>query len=137
MLFNRLACKIKEYDDSSAGSKFINVPSFYLLGTQVIQNDFIRFKFTCNHKSKDYDGELTIDILRSFLERKGLDVEKCIKNINIAVEYENGSWTALKSITEYIEFITDDNFCLRNGKWCYFNDAFIDGILQEANQSEG
>lgn len=42
--------------------------------------------------------------------------------------------TNRKPITEYLEFITDDNFCLRNGKWCFFNIAYLDRIFQEAKR---
>ena len=30
--------------------------------------------------------------------------------------------------------ITEDNFCLRNGKWCSFNIAYLDCIFQKAKK---
>ena len=133
-LFQQLAKAIDEYDESKRKSSLVNVPSFYMVGTKIVQNDSIRFKLSCNYKRAQYDGELSIASIKTFLDEKQLNVYGVIEDINIAVEYGNDQWTNSKPLIEYIEFITADNFCLRNGKWCSFNSAYIDRILQDANR---
>lgn len=133
-LNKKLAASIATYDKMQPMSALVNVPSFYMAGTKLIQNDSVKFKLSCNHKRKEYDGELSIAAINEFLQEKQLDINNVIKNINISVEYANDSWTPPKPITEYIEFVTDDNFCLRNGNWCSFNNAYLERIFSEANR---
>lgn len=133
-LYNKLADAIQKYDENAIAGNLINVPSFYMVGTRLIQNNSVRFKLSCNHRRSEFEGELSITAIRDFVEEKKLLLREVIRKINISVEYENDAWTALKPITEYIEFITEDNFCLRNGKWCYFNIAYMKCIFQEAKR---
>ena len=133
-LYRQLAQSIENYNESAQNTDLVNVPSFYMLGTKLIQNDSIRFKLTCNGKRKEYDGELTVDAIKDFLSDKGFNIYDVIDRINISVEYSNDQWSNLKPLTDYIEFVTSDNFCLRNGKWCSFNNAYVDRILSEANK---
>lgn len=133
-LFRQLAQAIDEYNGSKQNSNFVNVPSFYMVGTKIVQNDSIRFKLSCNYKRAEYDAELSIAAIKNFLEEKQLNVYDVIERINITVEYGNDQWTSSKSLIDYIEFITADNFCLRDGKWCSFNLAYAERILQEANK---
>lgn len=133
-LFYKLAKAIDEYDESKLKTSRVNVPSFYMVGTKLVQNDSIRFKISCNHKRERYNGELNIISIKNFLNEKRLNVYDVIKNINIAVEYSNDQWTNNKPLIDYLEFITKDNFCLQNGKWCSFNDAYVKRILQDANK---
>jgi uncharacterized protein (TIGR04141 family) len=132
-LYLQLAQAIRDYD-SSQTSDYFNVPSFYLLGTKLIQTDFSKYKITCNHRKIEIDGELSITALKKFMEDESLDIITQIRKVNIAVEYSTGQWTPLKSITEYLEFITEDNFCLRNGKWCSFNTAYVERVLSDINR---
>ena len=88
-LFSALANAIANYDDSLKNTALINVPSFYMVGTKLIQNDSIRFKMSCNRKNKQYDGELSIGAIKSFLEEKELDITTCIRSIKLSVEYGN------------------------------------------------
>jgi len=132
-LYLQLAKSIRDYNPDNTPDYF-SVPSFYLLGTRIIQTDFSRYKLTCNHRKIEIDGELSILDLKLFLENEGIDVITNIRKINIAVEYSTGQWTPLKSITEYMEFITQDNFCLRNGKWCCFNNAYVDRVISDVSR---
>jgi hypothetical protein len=133
-LFQQLAKAIDEYDEAKLKTSLVNVPSFYMVGTKLVQNDSIRFKISCNYKRAQYDGELNIISIKNFLNEKQLNVFNVIKDINIAVEYSNDQWTNNKPLIDYIEFITTDNFCLQNGKWCSFNSAYMERILQDANR---
>ena len=133
-LYQQLAIAIEQYDGTANDGNLINVPSFYMMGTQLIQNDSVRFKLSCNHKSLEFNGELSITAINEFVRQKGFVLQDVIQRINISVEYSNDAWTNRKPITEYLEFITDDNFCLRNGKWCFFNIEYLDRIFQEAKR---
>ncbi len=133
-LFRQLAKAIDEYNETEQKNSFVNVPSFYMVGTKIIQNDSIRFKLSCNHKRTQYDGELNISAIKNFLNEKQLNVYDLIEDINIAIEYGNDQWTNSKPLIDYLEFITAENFCLRNGKWCSFNSAYVDRILQDASK---
>lgn len=133
-LFRQLAKAIDEYNETKQKNSFVNVPSFYMVGTKIIQNDSIRFKLSCNHKRTQYDGELNISAIKKFLNEKQLNVYDVIEDINIAIEYGNDQWTNSKPLIDYLEFITAENFCLRNGKWCSFNSAYVDRILQDASK---
>jgi uncharacterized protein (TIGR04141 family) len=135
-LFQSLAKSIDEFDVSKSTDSMVNVPSFYMVGTKLIQNDSVKFKISCNRKTEKYDGELSIEALKSYIKEKNIDIYAEIQNIKISVEYGNDSWTPLKSITEYLEFITGENFCLRNGKWCTFNDAYINQVIRDVNRIE-
>lgn len=133
-LFQQLAKAIDEYDDSKLKTSLVNVPSFYMVGTKIVQNDSIQFKISCNYKRAQYSGELNIISIKNFLDEKKLNVYDVIKDINIAVEYSNNQWTNSKPLIDYLEFITTDNFCLQNGKWCSFNSAYVERIIQDANR---
>lgn len=133
-LYIQLADAIAHYEDEVQSENLINVPSFYMLGTRLIQNDFVRFKLSCNYKSEEYEGELSIAAVKRFVADKGFEIRDVIQRINVSVEYADNSWTNRKPITEYIEFITADNFCLRNGKWCSFNLAYLTRIFQDARR---
>ena len=133
-LFSVLANAIANYDDSLKNTALINVPSFYMVGTKLIQNDSIRFKMSCNRKNKQYDGELSIDAIKSFLEEKELDITTCIRSIKLSVEYGNDQWTPYKPLIDYLEFVTDNNFCLRNGKWCRYNNSYIEQVHRDVGK---
>ena len=133
-LFSVLANAIANYDDSLRNTTLINVPSFYMVGTKLIQNDSIRFKMSCNRKNKQYDGELSIDAIKSFLEEKELDITECIRSIKLSVEYGNDQWTPYKPLIDYLEFVTENNFCLRNGKWCVFNNSYIEQVHRDVGK---
>ena len=132
-LYKSLAQAINDFEISHS-TDFFNVPSFYLLGTRIIQTDFSKFKITCDGKRAEFDEELNILVLQEFLREKSIDIFSSIRNINIAVEYSTGDWTPLKTLTEYLEFVTADNFCLRNGKWCFFNNAYSERVLAEVER---
>lgn len=133
-LFASLANAIEKYDNSAPKTALINVPSFYLIGTKLIQNDSIRFKMSCNRKNKQYDGELSIDAIKKFLQEKEIEIKDAIRSIKLSVEYGNDLWTPYKPIIEYLEFVTEDNFCLRNGKWCIFNNAYIEQVFRDVDK---
>lgn len=133
-LFSALANAIANYDDSLRNTTLINVPSFYMVGTKLIQNDSIRFKMSCKRKNKQYEGELSIDALKSFFEEKELDITECIRNIKLSVEYGNDQWTPYKPLIDYLEFVTENNFCLRNGKWCFFNNSYIEQVHRDVGK---
>lgn len=133
-LFPVLANAIANYDDSLRNTTLINVPSFYMVGTKLIQNDSIRFKMSCNRKNKQYDGELSIDAIKSFIEEKELDITDCIRSIKLSVEYGNDQWTPYKPLIDYLEFVTENNFCLRNGKWCVFNNSYIEQVHRDVTK---
>ena len=125
---------IDEYEDHAKTDSYVNVPSFYLVGTKIIQNDILRFRLICNRVKKEYEGEISIESIQSYLNETHINVYDDIENIKLSVEYSNDSWTPYKPISEYLEFITDDNFCLRNGKWCLFNSAYISQVLRDVNK---
>lgn len=86
-----------------------------MMGTRLIQNDSVRFKLSCNYKSLEFNGELSIAAINEFVRQKEFALQEVIQKINISIEYANDAWTNRKPITEYLEFITEDNFCLRSG----------------------
>ena len=133
-LSNLLSKAIDEYDAKTSRFSFINVPSFYLVGTKIIQNDSIKFKLTCDRKHSEYDGELSIAAIQNFLSEKNLDIYSSVRNIKLSVEYGNDQWTPYKPLTEYLEFITEDNFCLRNGRWCSFNNSYIEQVFRDVSK---
>ncbi len=133
-LYHQLVVAIEQYDENGNNGNLINVPSFYMMGTRLIQNDSVRFKLSCNYKVLEFNGELSINAINSFVEQKGFSLQEVIRKINISIEYASDAWTNRKPITEYLEFITVDNFCLRNGKWCSFNNAYLNRIFQEAEK---
>lgn len=133
-LFNLLSKAIDEYNSETSKFSFINVPSFYLIGTKIIQNDSIKFKLTCDRKHSEYDGELSIAAIQNFLSEKNLDIYTSVRNIKLSVEYGNDQWTPYKPLTEYLEFITEDNFCLRNGRWCSFNNSYIEQVFRDVSK---
>ena len=133
-LNNKLAQSIFEYEAHAKTDSYVNFPSFYLVGTRIIQNDILRYRLICNRIKKEYEGELSIESIQSFVKEKQINIYDNIENIKLSVEYSNDSWTPYKSISEYLEFITDDNFCLRNGRWCFFNSAYISQVLRDVSK---
>lgn len=133
-LYKKLADAIETYDENCNLSGLINVPSFYLVGTKIIQNDFVKYKLSCNRKRQEVEGELDIRHIKDFMISTEQSVQENIRHINIAVDYGTDQWTPLKPITEFLEYVTEDNFCLRGGKWCSFNTAYTDRILNGAQK---
>lgn len=133
-LFDLLSKSIDEYNEETSKFSFINVPSFYLVGTKIIQNDSIKYKLACDKKHSEYDGELSIPAIKSFLSEKNLNIYTSVRNIKLSVEYGNDLWTPYKPLTEYLEFITEDNFCLRNGRWCSFNNSYIEQVFRDVSR---
>ena len=132
-LFQKLAQAIDEYDENTNSDQIVNVPSFYMVGTKLIQNDSVKFRLSCR-KYKEYDGELSVAAIKEFVQEKDLDIYRDIKNIKLSVEYANGQWTNSKPLIEYIEFVTEDNFCLRNGRWCSFNNAYMELVIRDVSK---
>lgn len=89
---------------------------------------------TCDRKHSEYDGELSIAAIQNFLSEKNLDIYTSVRNIKLSVEYGNDQWTPYKPLTEYLEFITEDNFCLRNGRWCSFNNSYIEQVFRDVSK---
>lgn len=71
-LYHQLAVAIEQYNGTGNDGNLINVPSFYMMGTRLIQNDSVRFKLSCNHKSLEFDGELSINASMNSLNKKDL-----------------------------------------------------------------
>lgn len=133
-LFYKLAEAIDQYEDCPYKESYINIPSFYLVGTNNIENDCVGFKITCKGKRKEYIDDFSISYIKNFMDEKSLDLKENIKKINLSIQYGNSQWTPLKPLTSYLEFITDDNYCLRNGKWCKFNKAYINQIFRDVRR---
>jgi len=134
ILFELLAKAIDDYDESEKNNKFVNIPSFILEGTKIVQNNCLQYKLTCNHKGKVYSGDLSITAIKDFVESKNLNLYSDISKIKVAIEYANDQWTDGKPLTNYIDFITEDSFCLRDGKWCTFNDSYVTQLLEDAQK---
>lgn len=132
-LFQKLAKAIDEYDINVNSDQIVNVPSFYMIGTKLVQNDSVKFKLSCR-KYKEYDGELSLSAIKEFVHEKNLNIYQDIRNIKLSVEYANDRWTNLKPLIEYIEFVTEDNFCLRNGRWCSFNNAYMEQVIRDVSK---
>ena len=133
-LYYYLASAIEDYSDKR---NKISVPSFYLLGTKLMQNDSGKFKLSYNRKKQEFENELSLDAVNEFVKENDLDLKEVIKDIKIAFEYDDGSkWGKSSPLTTCMEFIIQDKYCLRNGKWCSFNNKFIDYIHEVANKIE-
>ena len=133
-LFEKLSESIEKYDINTCNTEMVNVPSFYMVGTKLVQNDSVRFKLSCNHKHSRYDGELSLTAIKHFINEKELNIHTDIKNIKLSVEYGNDRWTNYKPLIEYLEFVTEDNFCLRSGKWCTFNNAYLEQVMRDVEK---
>lgn len=130
-LYQQLAKAIAEYDITKKDTDFVNVPSFYMVGTKLVQNDSVGYKLSCKQKHKEYNGELSVGSIKTFISDKKLNVYHDITDIKMSVEYGNDQWTPYKPLIEYLEFVTSDNFCLRNAKWCSFNNAYLERVMRD------
>lgn len=135
-LFYNLAKSIDEYDESKGGGALVSMPSFYIVGTKLIQNESLRYKFICRIKSEPYYGDVSITSLKEFVVAKQIDIYQNISKIKISVERDNEVWNTGKPLIDYLEFVTEDNFCLRNGKWCKFNNSYMEQVFRDANRVE-
>ncbi|MCI9281015.1 MAG: TIGR04141 family sporadically distributed protein [Bacilli bacterium] len=131
----QLAKAIKEYDEKEQNNSYINVPYFYFVGTKLIQSEGIAFKISCDRKTGLYEGEVTIEKIQEFLQEKNIDIEKSLLNIKIAIQNSEGKFN-YHPLLEYLEFITNDNICLREGKWCTFNQSYLNQVLRDVRQIE-
>ena len=135
-LFYSLAKSIDKYNESKSNCTSVSMPSFYILGTKLVQNDFMNYKFICNRKSEKNSGEISISKLKTFIVNKGIDIYTDIRKINVSVEHEINAWTTGKPLIDYLEFVTEDNFCLRNGKWCVFNNSYLEQVFRDVDRVE-
>lgn len=129
-LFLSLANSISQYDESELNTRFLSFPSFYMSGTSIVQNNPICYKISCNRKVKIVNGDLTISTIKDFLVSLDQSLDESIRKTNISIDSGNG-FSPYKPLIRYFEYVTN-NFCLNNGKWCYFNNSYLDRILKEA-----
>lgn len=134
LLYEKLATAIDEYDETEKNNKFVNIPSFIIEGTTILQNDCLELELSCNHKSQTYSSDLCIQTIKEFALKKEIDLHTDLSRINVKIEYASGLWTGWKPLINYIDFIADDNFCLRNGKWSTFNNSYVERILEDAHK---
>lgn len=121
-----LAKSIANYNVLEKDS-FVNIPSFFIVGTKFFQMDTIGVKLYCNNKARCYEQDLNITLLLDFLSEVGADIEVDFENIKVALLKADNSYTPRRPILEYLEFVYE-NFCLRDGKWCRFNIAYLQQI---------
>lgn len=129
-----LAKAIDEYSEDSQNTNFVNIPSFSMVGTKIYQNDIVGYKLTCQRRRGEFEGEPSVSKIKEFLSENNQNIYEVINQINMTIEYGNDQWTPRKSLLHFIEFITNDNFCLREGKWYFFNQAFMQKILDDVSK---
>ena len=134
LLYKKLAIAINEYDESEKNNKFVNIPSLIIEGSTILQNDCLSIKLSCNYKSETYSDDLSIQIIKDFAFKKDIDLSSDLPKINIKIEYANGLWTTSKPLVKYIDFVSDDNFCLRNGRWFSFNNSYLARVFEDAHR---
>lgn len=100
-------------------------------GTKIVQNDIVGYTITYNRKKFEVVGDLNISSIKNIALKNGINLLTDLEKLKIQVEYSGGSKSPSNvSIFKYIEFITNDNYCLRGGKWFNYNEAYCNTILK-------
>ena len=127
---------IRNIDSDQSCNNYVSIPSFYISGTQIVQNNSVHYRLTCKHKVYEVDGELGINSLNAFSVEKGVALEDIIDNGYVSITLNGGEVIPRKRIINYLEYITSDNLCVRDGKWYEFNNAYLDRIFGECSGIE-
>ena len=130
-LDQKLVEAITNYNDTN-NDNLISVPYFYFSGTTIIQNDYCKITLSYRRKKKEYNRELSISLIREFAEEFSLDLKADLTSIMITAEDAYGRFMPKEYVYKCIEFITEDRFCLSEGKWSYFNDTYLERLRGDA-----
>ncbi len=118
-------------------SDSVQTDYFSLSGVNFIFNDEAKFTFyigssTVADNNKKYD-ELSFDNLKEFLSEKDIDITEKLNYIRIKI-YNEDSRDRHDSLKNLIDFVTEDNYCLMDGKWYKFNNAYIEFLEEEVDK---
>lgn len=128
-LNNQLADAITKYDNNYTDQGIVHIPTIYLSGTRIIQNDIISYHLSCGRTNKDFTEEFDINAINNFANKHGLNLSEEISRIKIKFEYASGEHTRPEPILKYIDYVSDENFCLFEGNWYQFNDEYIENMF--------
>lgn len=121
-------------NDSNEAS--LSIPSYFLLGTNFISNNSCRYKIIYNRKGIIISSELSISSLKTCLDEYKIDIMDAIESLKICFESEDGNWTTAKPLQFFIEFVLPDSYCLRQGKWCQFNQEYLEQVFRDVERIE-
>lgn len=114
----------------------IQVDDFSVSGIDFIftDRDSYSLYLSGNSKGKTEPLDLTIDNLLRFVKQRGIDLATQINDIRVMVHNEHGRGHS-KPIKEFLDYIdNDDRYCLIDGKWYRFNQAYLTYLRKEVDK---
>lgn len=105
----------------------ISFSDFDIIGTsEVFYSQTASYLVSCNGKRDNLDY-LTIDNIKSFCDRKGLDYKENFFDIKVRVDESNKAYS-LKELIDYP--IEDENCVLIKGEWYQYNNDFVESLQE-------
>lgn len=131
ILNNSLIQNLCSYrEDKMTGT--INLPSFFLVGTRIMQSDTDSYRLTCCGKSKDITGGLYLDDIINFWDEYGLIYELALEKTKITTNA--AKYQPLLNFLEYVTVYNGGNYCFVNGAWHTFNKEYIKNVHDRVNR---
>jgi len=129
MLNQKLIKAIEQWDQSDSHND-ISVPTFFLIGTKIMQSNASEYTVTCNHKSLTLSGDLAFAPIIQFWRENSIPLDVALLKTNVRVEKK---YTV--PLKELIEFTSiEDHCCLRLGKWYEYNQSFLSELYKSVDR---
>lgn len=115
-------------------SSSVNVEEFSVSGVDFIFSDRNYYSFFCRGHSGDKEevGELTIEELVEFAQRRQVDLATGINDILVYCENEQGKGHS-EPLKCYLDYVDEDRYCLIDGKWHRFNASYVKYLESEVD----
>jgi len=102
-------------------------------GVEFVFLDKNQYRFILNHQGYDVKGELSLSVLREFINLQNIDLAANINNIKIkASDEHNKGYT--KPLKYFLDYIDEDRHFLLDGKWHEFNQNYIEFLKKQIDE---
>lgn len=131
ILNNELIQSLLSYKkDKTNGT--INLPSFFLVGTRIMQSTTDTYRLTCDRKKKDGAGGLCLDDIISFWDENEFDYDVALNKTNVTTDA--AKYQSILGFIEYVTTYNGVNYCFINSAWHTFNKEYIKNVHDRVNR---
>lgn len=132
--------KIKELDQKlttalleAKEDSSVSVEEFKVSGVNFIFPDEDEYTLRLKGHKKLKVGSLSVESLRTFIEKEGINLHDSINDIKVYVHREFGR-DYYQPLKFYLDFVDDEDcYCLIDGQWYKFNQSYLDYLKKEVD----
>jgi len=128
-LDQELVSALEQWSPNKDGGD-ISVPTFYLVGTKIIQSNADEYEITCNRKILNVSGDLTFAPIVQFWKENNITPEIALHKTKVKVDDKYSAH--MKELIEFTSY--KNNCCLRFGKWYEYNRSYLSELHKSVDQ---